>query len=295
MKKIRFQLYSLICVPVLIVFLAGCNAVPQEEQPGDEHLADITSIQTAQELETFFKEGGAQAQLHADIDLGGIMLKLEQGRGKITLQGNGHTITGDAPCMIRLDQGSSIVLQSITLNAQKTGLGLLGSGEITAQDCVINARGDAIQAAGALRITAGSTLELRSNEGSGILSAGLTLEDGGTLTISGEVYAVSVGRGTIVLEENAKATCEARGDNAVKTDNTLALLAGSQFTAKNTGEHNAARIGTLEAAPDATLQLTGGINGIGLFVVEQYEDVTLHGFSTPEVRVEIGKGEITFN
>lgn len=294
MKKIRFKIDILVCVTLLILLLAGCNAASQEEQPGEDRLADSASIQTAQELEMFFKEGGAQAQLHADIELGGIMLKLEQGRGRITLQGNGHTITGDAPCLIRLDQDGSIALQSITLNAHKTGLGLLGSGEITAQDCVINARGDAIQAAGALCITAGSSLALNSNEGSGILSAGLALEDGGTLTISGEVYAISVGRGTIVIEKNAKATCEARGDNAVKTDNAMVLFEGSQFTAKNTGEHNAARIGTLEAAPSAILKLTGGINGIGLFVVEQYEDVTLHGFSTPEVRVEIGKGEISF-
>lgn len=279
---------------MFLLIMAGCTP-PQKGQPDEGQSPEVTDISTARELEQFFMEGGAVAQLNADIELGGVMLKLEQGRGQVTLQGNGHTVTGDAPCVIRLDNGCSITLQAVTISAHKTGIGLLGGGEIAARDVTINARGDAIQAADALCVTAGSTLSLFSSEGSGIVCAGFTLQEQAEVVIKSEVFAISAGRGDIVIEKNAKAECEARGDNAVKTDSALALHEGSRFIASNTGEHNAAKIGTLEAVPEATLQLKGGMNGVGLFIVEQYETIALKGFCTPEVRVEIGKGEVLFS
>lgn len=279
----------------LLVATAGCTAGEAPEASAQAPAAQaLVVVGSARELIAFFEEGGAAVQLAADIDLGDVMLKLESGRGLVTIQGDGHMLSGDAPCIIRVAQGGALRLEKLQLQAEKTGIGFLGGGELYAEGCAIEAGGNAIQAAESLRLLPGSSLSATSREGAAILCVGLELGENCSLQAKGDLFALNTGRGDILLEIGAQAACEAAGDNAVKTDGVLELRAGSRFEARNAGEHNAAKVGGLEADASATLELTGGENGVGLFVVELYKDVTVRGFCKPESRVETGKGELLF-
>ncbi|HWR22789.1 MAG TPA: hypothetical protein VN366_04855 [Feifaniaceae bacterium] len=275
-----------------VLLLSGCasNPAAKEEAPGSVSKNEITS---ARELLDFFESGGPSARLKADIDLEDAMLKLTAARGPVEIIGGGHTVSGSAPCVIRLEDGCSIALNGISIAARQTGLGLLGSGTVFAEDTSITAQSNAIQAAGALTIAQESSLTL-SGGGSGIVSLGLNLQQDGALNVSAVSFAVATGRGDITLYPRAALTCEAAGDNAVKTDGTLILMEDAVFTASNTGEHNGAKVGALQAERSATLNAKGGENGAGLFVVELYEDIALKGGSSPELKTEAGKGRLTF-
>lgn len=274
------------------LLLSGCaadTAAPEEAlQPAEQ-----SEIATARELLDFFGSGGSSARLAADIDMEDTMLKLTAARGSIEIIGDGHTIAGSAPCVIRLEDGCSITLNSVSISARQTGLGLLGSGTVSAADTVITSEVNAIQAAGALTVTSGSSLTLSGN-GNGIVALGLNLQQDSTLDITAVSTAISTGRGDLTLYPRAIVSCEASGDNAVKVDGTLVMMEEAALTANNTGEHNGARIGALQADKSATLNAKGGVNGAGVFVVELYEDVTLKGASTPDVKIEAGKGKLIF-
>ncbi len=275
------------------LLLSGCAA---NTAAGEEALqpAEKNEVTTALELQEFFESGGSYAQLKADINMEDTMLKLTSARGPVELIGNGYTIAGSAPCVIRMEDGCSIALNSVTVSAKQTGIGLLGGGTISAADSVISAKLNAIQAAGALTIAKESSLTL-SGEGSGILALGVSILEDSALTVSAVTTAITTGRGDLTLYPRAKISCEAAGDNVVKVDGTLVLMEDTVLDAANTGEHNGARIGSLQAKESATLNAKGGVNGAGLFVVELYEDITLRGFSTPDLKIEAGKGNLTFD
>lgn len=275
------------------LLLSGCAA---NTAAGEEALqpAEKNEVTTALELQEFFESGGSYAQLKADINMEDTMLKLTSARGSVELIGNGYTIAGSAPCVIRMEDGCSIALNGVTVSAKQTGIGLLGGGTISAADSVISAKLNAIQAAGALTIAKESSLTL-SGEGSGILALGVSILEDSALTVSAVTTAITTGRGDLTLYPRAKIFCEAAGDNAVKVDGTLVLMEEAVLEAANTGEHNGARIGSLQAKESATLNAKGGVNGAGLFVVELYEDIALRGFSTPDLKIEAGKGNLTFD
>ncbi len=275
------------------LLLSGCAA---NTPAGEEALqpAEKNEVTTALELQEFFESGGSYAQLKADINMEDTMLKLTSARGPVELIGNGYTIAGSAPCVIRMEDGCSIALNGVTVSAKQTGIGLLGGGTISAADSVISAKLNAIQAVGALTIAKESSLTL-SGEGSGILALGVSILEDSALTVSAVTTAITTGRGDLTLYPRAKISCEAAGDNAVKVDGTLVLMEEAALDAANTGEHNGARIGSLQAKESATLNAKGGVNGAGLFVVELYEDITLRGFSTPDLKIEAGKGNLTFD
>ena len=286
----RLAVLCFICAALLV----GCAADSGRQE--DTLAANQTEyISTARELEDFFDSGPASAQLAADIDMGDTMLKVIAARGKVELVGGGYTLSGNAPCVIRLDDGCAIKLTDINIKAGQTGLGLLGSGSITGTGCAISAQVNAVQAAGAVTVVAGSALALRAEEGSGLICIGLELGQDSRLTVQAAAYAINTGRGDFVLQAESQANCVANGDNVVKADGTLMLGEKTVLQATNTGDHNAVKAGTLQAAPDAALEAEGGANGVGLFVVEQYEGVALKGFCRPEVRVEAGKGVIAFS
>ncbi len=274
------------------LLLSGCaadTAAPEEAlQPAEQR-----EIATARELQDFFESGGSSVRLAADIDMEDTMLKLTSARGSIEIIGNGHTIAGSAPCVIRLEDGCSIALNNVSISARQTGLGLLGGGTVAAADASVTAEVNAIQAAGALTVASGSSLTLSGN-GNGIVALGVSVQQGSTLAVTSVSAAISTGRGDLTLYPRAKVTSEASGDNAVKVDGMLIMMEEAVLTASNTGEHNGVRIGSLQAKESATLNAKGGINGAGLFVVELYEDVTLKGESTPDVKIEAGKGKLTF-
>jgi len=285
--------FCLICV----LFLSGCarrggESVSPESTVTASSVIGI-GITSAAELAAFLQEGGKSAQLAADIDMGDTMLTLAAERGGVELIGGGHVIRGNAPCVIRLEDGCSLTLSDVAVEAGQTGLGLLGGGSLGGEFSV-TAGMNAIQAAGAVTVATGSSLTLRAEAGSGIACAGLTLEEKAKLGVSASAFALSTGRGDFTLRQGARAVCEASGDSAVKTDGTLILERDAYLEAVNTGEHNGAEVGSLIAVSDATLKAKGGQNGVGLFVVELRADVALKGSSKPELRVEAGRGTVSF-
>ena len=279
---------------LLGLLLSGCTTKSATmEEP--LQLVGEQEASSASELEAFFISGGHSVRLGSDIDMGDTMLKLAASRGPVEIIGNGHSISASAPCAIRLEDGCAITLTGVTLLAGQTGIGLLGSGTLTASDTVISADINAIQAAGSLLLdTAAGALTLNSSEGSGILALGVSFKQNSTLEITAAVAAINTGRGDLTLHPNVKVSCSAAGDNVVKADGTLVLMEGSVLETTNTGEHNGARIGALSADQSATLHAKGGVNGVGLFVVELYDNVTLKGASVPELKIEAGKGKLTF-
>ncbi len=283
---------KLVALCLLIgLFLSGCatGTVIKEEATEPANISEITS---ARELTDFFESGGSSAHLKADIDMEDSMLKLTKARGPVEIAGNGYTISGSAPCVIRLEEGCSIALKSVTISGRQTGIGLLGSGTVAASDAVVTAQINAIQAAGTLTVASASSLTLTGG-GSGIVAMGVCLQQDSALSVTATSTAISTERGDLMLYPRAKVTCEAAGDNAVETDGTLILMEDTVLTANNTGEHNGVRVGSLQAKESATLNAKGGINGVGLFLVELYEDMTLKGMSTPDVKIEAGKGKLT--
>ncbi|MDR1620737.1 MAG: hypothetical protein LBS18_08775 [Clostridiales bacterium] len=277
---------------VLLVTAAGCAAGRLEDPREDESRAQITS---AGALAAFFENGGGFAVLASDIDMGDVMIKITAQNSGAVIDGGGHTLFGGAPCVLRLDDNTRITLQNIDIQAEKIAVGMLGSGEITADGCRLTAVEDAIHAAKTVTLAAGSELYITSSEGSGIVGLGFEAMRQSYVAIEARMAAISTKRGDITLQADAVAVCKAAGDNTIKTEAVLRLWEKSRLTAGNTSAHNAAKAGALAATPSSTLELTGGADGVGLFIVEQTVDVALKGFCTPEVRIEAGAGTITFS
>lgn len=305
MKKHRYKisqsiLWRLFIVSIgflILLFLTSCKPL-EDNELSDLEEKGITLVGTAAELINFFEleEGAAIAQLTADIDIGGEMLKLNNTRGEITIMGEGFTISGHGSCVIRLDDECSIKLLDVKIIGDQIGIGLLGGGAISASNCTVNAASHAIQAIKKLTVISGSRLNITSGGGMGILCDGFVAENGASINIVGDAAALQSQSGNIVLMQNAVVECSSMGDNTLKTDGDLELYGLSKLIAVNKGEHNAAKIGTLIVyESSASLELTGGTNGISLFIVEQHEDIEVKGFVTKEVRVEVGAGNINFS
>ncbi len=294
MKTAQKSIFQLATICICILICAACGSPADVEEEKKEYPA-LIEIATADELQAFFEEGGAGARLMTDIDMKDGMLKLTKERGAVKLEGGNHALRGVGACVIRLEDGCSLQVSDLHIASEQIGIGFLGDGTLYAKGLTIDAADNAIQAAGALLIQAGSELQLTAKEGSGIDSVGLHLEEDCAISITGKEFAVNTKRGDIILDKNAKVTGEAHGDNTVKTEGMLILGENAQLIVKNLGDHNAAMVGTLQADPSATLDAEGGANGLGLFIVELYQDVTLHGRSTPGARVEAGKGTVVFS
>lgn len=281
---------------LLLLSLTSCKSSKDSELLELEERG-IALVGTAEELINFFKleEGATRAQLTADIDLSGEMLKQSNSRGELTIMGEGFTISGQGSCVLRLEDECSIKLWDVNITGGQIGIGLLGGGVINASNCTINAKSHAIQAVKKLTISGGSGLTITSGGGMGILCDGFVAQNGALINISGDAAALQSQSGNIVLEHNAVIECTSTGDNTVKTDGDLELYGLSKLVSVNKGEHNAAKIGTLKVYESgASLELTGGTNGISLFIVEQHEDIEVKGFATKEIRVEVGTGSINF-
>lgn len=284
----------IVCLLLLCLLLCGCTQSPPAPNEEDA-VFDTVLVSTAEELLAFFEAGQtASVRLEADIDMRDVMLKQTFARGQIELDGDGHTITSSASSLLRLEDGCTILLSNVTLHASQIAIGLLGGGFLGGDGVSLQSENTAIYATGSLAVLPHSTLTLISSGGAGIYASGLTLGTKSILSIEALTCAVSTARGDLLLEKAASLTCSAQGDNIVKTDGTLYLMENAVLRSQNTGDHNAARIGTLHADPTATLEAQGGKNGIGLFVVEQYEDVTLRGYCTPAAHQERGDGAILF-
>ncbi len=284
---------KLVALCLFLGLLFSSCAAPSATADEALQSAEESELTSARELFDFFESGGSSVRLGADIDIEDAMLKLTSSRTPVEIIGNGHTISGSAPCVIRLEDGCSITLNGVTIVGQQTGIGLLGNGTVAAVDADVSAQVNAIQAAGTLTVASASSLTLSGGEG-GIVALGVCLQQDSVLSVTASSAAISTGRGDLMLYPRVRVSCEASGSNAVETGGTLILMEESVLTANNTGEHNGVRAGYLQASKGATLNAKGGINGAGLFVVELYEDITLKGASTPDVKIEAGKGKLTF-
>ena len=294
MKYIRQKVWFAVFLLLLLV-MAGCSqpAVEIEEAATMELQADENHIGTSEELIAFFHSGGEKAILNGNITLGDQMLTLTKERGSVSIEGNGYSILSSAACVVRLEDDAVLELNDVALVGEKRGLGFLGDGTVCGNGSV-QGREAALYAAGGVTIGQYSDFQFTAEEGAGILCEGLILEEGAKVNSTGVWYGVSAQHETVKLEADAQLICSGMGDNAFKVDGDLMMAEGSLLETTNLGAHNGAKIGTLEADLKATLVAKGGSSGIGLFVVEQHEDVVLRGSCEPEVRVEVGKGRITF-
>ena len=285
-------LLLLCCIGLL---LTGCSAsAPQKHI--DEDALDLgagETISSAQELLAFFEHGGTVGRLSSDIDLGEEMLKLSAQRGGVEIDGDGHTLSSNAACVVRLEDGAELALYDITVSAAQSGIGFLGDGMLLGEFQIM-AQANALHGEGAITIGSGSDISLTAQTGSGVLCVGFTLEEDSKVAVEAAIFGLSAGKGDIWLQKNSGLECAAQGDNVVKNDGMLRMEQGASFQSTNTGDHNAAKVGMLEIDPAATVALKGGDSGVGLFVVEQFDDITIHGSCTPEVRVEVGKGQVAF-
>ena len=288
MKRFRISLL------IFCLLLSGCS---KQEPHIDAHASlefAPKKIANAYELENFFNSSLSKAELTADIDLKDRMLKVSSSRSEFELNGNGHTLYGSAPCLIRLEEDCTLALFDIKLEAMEIGLGLLGDGSLRCAGVVIKGKTHAVQAAGTVKVLENSDLELDSSMGSGLTASGLEVMQNVRLSSKAALSALNLGRHGLTLNKNSEVSCAAQGYNALKTDGTLDMSEGALLKAENTGEHNAAKIDALKAEANARIEVKGGKNGAGLFIMEQHEDIELKGYCIPELRVETGRGTVVF-
>ena len=254
----------------------------------------MLEIHTKEELLGFFEAGPLWARLSGNINMAGSSLTVSAKRGSITLEGGGYTVTGEAPALIRMEDSTSLWLENITLNVEKIAVGFFGDGSVGGKNCKINSTLNALHAAGEISVLPNSSMEITAAEGTGIAAMGITVGESAALVVEGMICAVNANDGGLVLEHSAQLTCEAAGDNVVRTDDTLQMEENTLLKATNTGTYIAVRANSLALSETARMEASGGENGAGLFVVDQHEDIVIRGFSTPDVSQEGGAGSITF-
>lgn len=283
----------ILCIVLLTGAAAGCANAAQEPQQGLE--AELgTLISTAEDLQRFLSGTTDTATLTDDISMGEEMLRLENGRGNITIHGGGHIIAGTNACVLRMDNGTKATLNDVHIVGTLGGIGILGGAEIAGTNLSITASSNGIEATGIVTISAGSSIAVESKAGSALVCVGAKIMDSASFSATGLQAGVNTARGDLQICKNAVVTVKGADYNALKTDGSLILEAECLLSATNTDTHNGAKVGSLIADETATIQASGGDFGIGLFIVEQTEDVVLRGYCNPDVRYEMGQGRVSF-
>ncbi len=288
-------------IGVVIVFcvaaLCGCtkndlqaNDVTVSPTPADS----ITTVKTAEELLAFFDAGGPTAVLANSISLGNAMLRLTAARGAISIEGAGYTVAGESDCVIRMEEGCTLVLNHITIEGKKDGMGFLGAVQIGGQNTVIRGNGNALHANAQVKILPESSITFESADGSGVLCAGLEIGENAEVSCIAREQGINTSREDLILCAGSSLHAQAGGYNAVKIGGALRMFDGAAITVTNSGEFHGAEVGELAIDGDVTLNMTGGAKGVGLFVVDLYDDFSVYGACKPEMRFENGKGSVTF-
>lgn len=290
MKRLSVVILALL----LLCFAGACDNAPDTPQEGLEASLG-TLISTPEEFVHFLEGTQEVATLTGNITLGDEMLRLESGRSAVTVNGDGHMVTGTNACVLRMENGTSVTLNNTTIIGTLGGVGIMGDAAISGTNCSIRSDSNGIEATGKLTVGENSSLTVESKNGSAIVSAGVEIANNASVTAAGQQAGINAGRGDLHLMEHASVDCKGADYNALKTDGDLILDAMSTLSVMNTDTHNGAKVGALVADETATIQASGGEYGIGLFIVEQNEDVTLKGFCKPDVRYEMGSGRIHFN
>lgn len=275
--------------------LAGCGGEPEQTKV---ELADViggSSIVTAADLLAFLERGeSSTAQLSSDISLEGEMLRITKERDGLTIDGNGFTLSGSGNCVLRLDEGCSVILKNITIHSGSDAIGCLGGASIGGDGARLIGVGNGIRAEGEVTILPGSSIVSEANIGMGIVSSGLTVRNGASLTAQGPMGGVSVS-GEILIAGGGQLTAYTDENyNALKCGGALTLEDGSKLTVENRGEYHGAELANLAVNGAVTIQAKGGKNSSGLFLFEQQENIAVIGSCEPRARFESGKGSITF-
>jgi len=289
------QIKLMMAAIFLAVFLSGCSGAPEHTKVDFADPIGGSSIVTAADLIAFIEKGESDvAKLSADISLEGEMLRITKARQGITIDGNGFTISGAGACVLRLDEGCSITLNNITIYGVADAIGCLGTAFIGGNGAKITGIGNGIRSEGSVTILSGSSISCEANKGVGVVSSGLTLQDGASLTAEGPMGGIS-SSGDIFVNSGAQlAAYTEENYNAIKCGATLTLEDGSKFIAENRGSFHGAEISMLQVNGAVTIEAKGGKNSSGLFLFEQLENIAVIGSCEPQPRFEKGKGSITF-
>lgn len=289
------MLFALLAL-MLMAFAAGCG---EEEAEPHINIGDMESgagITSAADLIDFFESGGEKAELARSIDLEDKMITLSAERGKITIEGNGNTISGNADCVIRLADGAELTLNDVTITAGSEGIGGLGSGKISGK-ITLNAVAHGIDFASSVEIGENTQIYIKSNQGSAIRAGNLKIGKNCAVYAQGgeDASAVNIFEEDIYLDEGA--VLEAVTDenyNALKCTGTLVMQNGSTLKVKNNGEYHGAELNEVELYGVVNIEADGGEKGVGLFAFSACGDYYAVGHCEPEMIVETGNGSITF-
>ncbi len=292
MKRIACALFALI----ILIFAAGCGGETDEPHINIGDMENGAGITSASDLADFFESGGEVAVLARSIDMEDIMLTLSAERGHVTIQGNGNTISGNADCIIRLDDGAKLTLDNVNINGGAEGIGGLGNAELSGQGA-INAVSHALDFAGGVEIGNGSKFYIKSNRGSAIKARSIILDENCAVYAygGGDTSAINSFEEDIILHEGAQLEAVTETNyNALKCTGTFIMRDGSTFIVTNQGEYHGAELNDVEIYGTVTIQATGGDKGVGLFAFSAADDYYAVGYCTPEMVIETGNGSITF-
>ena len=286
-----------IIIPILLaVLFASCT--PADDNVGKIDISDAVtgeSIATAKDLIEFAENGASStANIIADIELGSEMLKILSSRRQLVIEGNGHTITGDGDCLIRLDDGCALSMRNVSLVAGSDGLGFVGDGEIFADNVSIDAVAHGINAVGNIKIDSNTSMVVYASSGYGITAQGLDIGSDSMVAFEAQLGAVNITAEEMTLGERSTLTASSGAYNAIKCYNTLVMRDGSTLNVTNTSEYHGAEIQSLRVEGKVTIYAVGGGNGVGLFIAELREDIYVMGSCDPEPRYENGRGRVNF-
>ncbi len=292
MKKI-----VVIAMMALLLMMSACSG--QAEEGEKVEIMDPvggSSILTAATLEAFINAGESNvATLSASISMEDTMLCITKERGDITIEGNGFTLDGMGECVIRLEEGCSLTLNSVTIYGGSDAIGCLGDAQLGGTDAIVKGVSHALQSNGALRFMPGSDYEIAGTNGCGILAKELTLEEGAAVSATGALGGVDIEDYDITLF--AGSTLKAYTDksyNALKCNGTLYMKDGSTLIVGNSGAYQGASVTAINIEGVVNIHAKGGENATGLFIYEHTDNISVVGSCEPPTRFESGKGSIAF-
>ena len=130
------MLFALLAL-LTAAFAAGCGEETEEPHINIGDMESGAGITSAADLAAFFESGGERAVLARSVDMEDAMLTLSAARGHITIEGRGNTISGNADCVIRLEDGAELTLEEVNITGGAAGIGGLGSGKISGQGATL--------------------------------------------------------------------------------------------------------------------------------------------------------------
>lgn len=287
------RVYMALALLLALLAAAGCTRTPEVVDFSDPGSSGY--VTSAADLEAFFASGESDSiSLAASIDVGGSMLVLTKERGHVTISGNGYSITGTGDCVIRLDEGASITLDRVEIRGSVDGIGMMGGNTVGGVASTVSGALNGVSSVSGVTVAAGSSLTFMGSDGSGIDASALVLESAAKVSATGGMCGALIGSGGVELGSAAELSAFSGDYNALRCPYTVTMREGSVLTVTNTGEYHGAEIGRLVPLGNVTVYATGGAKGVGLFLLELDEELSLKGYCEPAARSESGDGSIEF-